>query len=348
MRTDNAADNLTGYTLPGNWRVRDKVPRRPDDTGGRFSVSYIVERDGQEAFCKVLNFGWILDAQGEGDPARRMQQATEYYNFERDIAKECVGLSKVVTAIADGQTFFEDFRVGTISYIIFEMAESDVRRMLNATAFVDFAVKFRLLRDLATGVRQLHSHRIAHQDIKPSNLLIFQEDGLHSGKIGDLGRVVLADRPGPFNDLVFAGDQAYAPPEALYHASIDGFGPRRLAADLYQLGGMLAFCLTGFSINMYLRSELLPEMCWDNWAGTFDEALPYLTDAMGRVIPEVVGRLPESMKEPGARILRQLCEVDPRKRGDTRRVGRPNQYSLERFVSALDLLAAQARHPNAR
>jgi hypothetical protein len=59
MVSANVAEQLTGYTLPGGWRVRDKVARESGDTGGNFSVNYIVERDGQRAFCKVLNYAWV-------------------------------------------------------------------------------------------------------------------------------------------------------------------------------------------------------------------------------------------------------------------------------------------------
>lgn len=340
----NAAENLTGYTLPRGWRVRDKIERLPGETGANFSVCYLVERDGQTAFCKVLNFGWIFDSKAGTDPARLLQEATELYNFERDIAKQCVGLSRVVTAIDDGQATFEDFRYPAVSYIIFEVADSDVRRMLNATSFVDTELKFRLLRDLASGVRQLHSEQIAHQDIKPSNLLVFDEGGTQrGGKIGDLGRVVVANRPGPFNNYAFAGDWTYAPPEVLYHSSLEGFGPRRLSADLYQIGGMVSFCLSAAPINLHLNQQLHPDFHWNNWTGTYSEVIEYVRDAMGRATTEVMSFIPEEIRPIARPLLEQLCEVDPAKRGDRKRVGSPAQYSLERFVSALDLLSARAR-----
>lgn len=341
--SENAAENLEGLTLPGGWRVRDRVSRQPGDTGGNFSVSYIVERDGQKAFCKVLNYGWIFSAGAGVDPARKLQEATELYNFERDIARQCVRMSKVVTAIDDGQMSVTGFRYDAVSFIVFEMADRDVRRMLNETGFVESEVKLRLLRDLATGVRQLHGQRISHQDIKPSNLLVFADDDeSRVGKVGDLGRVVPANGRGPFNNLRFAGDYNYAPPEVLYGVGSSGFGPDRLATDLYQIGGMIAFCFAAQPINGLLVDELYPTFHWAHWTGSYEEVLPYVQDAMGRAINRVIAIAPSALEEDLRDLLTQLCEPDPARRGDAKRIGKPDQYALQRFVSKLDLLSSRA------
>lgn len=339
---ENAAENLEGLTLPGGWRVRDKVGRLPGDTGGNFSVNYVVERDGQQAFCKVLNFGWIFSAAVK-DPARQLQVATELYNFERDVARECIAMSKVITAIDDGETRVSGYRYDAVSYIIFEMAERDVRRLLNDSDIVDTTVRLLLLRDLATGVRQLHGRRIAHQDIKPSNVLVFGgSDESPTGKIGDLGRVVPGGFIGPFNDLKFAGDLTYAPPEVLYGVVSIGFGPDRLASDLYQIGSMIAFCFSGMPINGHLIDELYPDFHWGNWSGDYQEVLPYVQDAMGRAIASIVKLAPTELQNELFSLLSQLCEPDRARRGDAKRLGKPDQYSLQRFVSKLDLLATRA------
>ncbi len=344
MSATNVAENLTGYTLPGGWRVRDKVTRQDGDTGGKFSVNYIVERDGQQAFCKVLNYAWIMQARVGVDPTGLLQEAVTTYNFERDIARQCSNLPRVVTAIDDGNMNVADFSPGLVSYIIFEMADKDVRRMLNETAEVDAPLKLRLLHDLATGLRQLHTRGISHQDVKPSNLLVFGTERRHeSGKIGDLGRVISSGTPGPYDELEYAGDLSYAPPEALYHSVLSGFAQCRLAADIYQLGGMVSFCFSAMPINAHLVRELHPFYHWQRWSGTFQEVLPYVADAMGRAIASVEDAAPEAIRADVGQILRQLCEPDPSRRGDATRIGRQDQYSLTRFVTKLDLLERRAR-----
>ena len=49
-----------------------KVDRHEGDTGGNFSVNYlVVNDDGREGFCKVMNYSWVLQVQAMGlDPRR--------------------------------------------------------------------------------------------------------------------------------------------------------------------------------------------------------------------------------------------------------------------------------------
>lgn len=340
----NAAEMLVGETLPTGWYVAEKVERRPGDTGGNFSVNYLVERGSEKGFCKVLNLAWLIESGPGRDPASELNAATAVYMFERNIARECRTLSHVVTAIDDGDFSLPGFDPPLVLYIVFERAEQDVRRLLNATSFVDLFVKLRLLHNLAVGLRQLHTRGIAHQDVKPSNLLVYGTslaDG--RGKLADLGRSVLSDTPGPYDDWTFAGDWTYAPPEVLYGELPSGFGPRRLASDLYQLAGMVSFCLTALTLNAHLKTELHPLHSWDHWREPYEKVLPYVEDAMGRAISRIVGEAPGEIRPRMRTLLTQLAQPDPRRRGDARAKGVESQYSLSRFVTELDLLASSVR-----
>jgi serine/threonine protein kinase len=61
---------------------------------------------------------------------------------------------------------------------------------------------------MATGLHELHSQRIAHQDLKPSNVLVFSQ---REAKNADLGRATLRGQVGPFDEFPVAGDLSYAP-----------------------------------------------------------------------------------------------------------------------------------------
>lgn len=341
----NVAEELVGRELLNGWLVTEKVSRRPGDTGGNFSVNYLVTRGAEVAFCKVINFGWIMMAGPGLDPTAALRDATDAYLFERDIARDCRDLSKVVTAIDDGSLRIPGFQHDLVSYIIFEKAEHDVRRMLDETQYVDIAIKLRLLHNLAVGLRQLHSHGVAHQDVKPSNLLIYADPvaGESQAKVADLGRATTLGREGPFDELDFPGDWTYAPPEILYGQVSPDFLQRRVATDMYQLGGMISFCLTTLHINAHLTTELHPIHHWSQWKGTYGEVLPYVRDAMGRARRTVLESAPESIRLGLSSLLEQLCEPDPCLRGDSRARGVESRYSLSRFVTKLDLLARSAQ-----
>ena len=62
-------------------------------------------------------------------------------------------------------------------YIVFELASGDIRAEIERLPNFDLAWCLRSLHNATVGVQQLHSKDIAHQDIKPSNVLVFGMDG---------------------------------------------------------------------------------------------------------------------------------------------------------------------------
>ena len=343
----NAADDLEGQSLPGGWQVVRKRLLEPGDTGGHFSINYWVENDdGRKGFCKVLNYAWLkrVGLFG-GDPLEELAHATALYQFERDLARACVDLSRVVTAIDDGSITVDGYVEPLVSYIIFEQADRDIRRLLDAADRLDVAVRLRALHHLATGLQQLHGRGVAHQDVKPSNTLVFAPDevGRRTTKVGDLGRASVTGRPMQHDELEVVGDRTYGPPEGLYRAVPEGFGPRRLACDLYQLGSMICFVFTSSPINAILTTELHPAHGWGAWGGTYEEVLPYVRDAFGRALEHVRAAVPEPLTDDVVALIGYLCEPDPKRRGHPRTRQLPgNPYALERIVSELDRLCRRA------
>lgn len=175
MITTNPAEDLEGVTLPPDWTVLERIDPRPGDTGGFFSINYWVENSsGTRGFCKILNYWWLLTTGALGpDPLHALAEASTIYEFERDLARECTGLSRVVTALADGTFSRPGYLMPAVHFIIFEVADGDIRRVLDEAKDIDVAARLRAVHNLATGVRQLHGREVAHQDIKPSNTLVF-------------------------------------------------------------------------------------------------------------------------------------------------------------------------------
>lgn len=342
----NAAEALSGHQLESGWTVTDRVTQGPRATGGNFSINYwATGPSGQRGFCKVLNYWWLLQSlTSGGDPVSALAEATAVYQFERDLALECVNLSRVITAVDHGSFFLPGYAQPTVSYIIFEVAETDIRQMLNTVDALDVAARLRAIHHLATGIRQLHSRSIAHQDVKPSNTLVFAADasGDRLTKVGDLGRATAAGRPAAHDDYAIAGDPNYAPVEALYGFVPSDFTRRRIACDLYQLGSMISFVFTASTMNALFWLELHPSANWENWGGSYGGVLPFLQDAFGRIIVRVSAEVPTSISDRIARLVRSLCNPDVDERGwfPSRFTG--VQYSLDRVISEIDLLAKRA------
>jgi serine/threonine protein kinase len=278
----------------------------------------------------------------QADPAFVLNAMTEAFLFERKVCEVCANshMSRVVRAIDSGTVVVPNHAPGVVQYLIFELADGDVRKHLVTVNRFDTAWALRALHHAATGLTQLHGEGLAHQDLKPSNVLVFPEK---TWKIGDLGRAASRDFRSPHDGEEVAGDRAYAPPELLYHQPDPDWGKRRFGCDAYLLGSMVLFLFAQNGMTALMMDQLDTTQHWQNWTGTFDEILPYLRNAYGAALKSIEPALPEEHRPDLMNILRQLCDPDPKLRGhpeQRKRIG--NQYSLERYISWLNLLAERA------
>ena len=340
----NPAHHLLGRTLEGAWSVVASVPRSPTDTGGNFSVSYLVEHeDGRTAFLKALDYSAALR---RPDAARVLQAMTESYNFERDVLDDCErrGMSRIVRVYGSGTLLEPEFG-HAVDYLIFEPAHGDVRRALDAMDAFDVTWALRACHHAAVAVQQLHSAQLAHQDVKPSNLLVF-DDGL--AKLGDLGRSSRRGTAAPHDALAVRGDPAYAPPELLYGHVDPDWRMRCQACDVYLLGSLILFIFTRTQTTAELMRRLpmalRPPKYRGSFAGTYADALPYLVNAFDEVAESFIAQLRGQRAAELAEHFRALCHPDLAQRGDAiqRRRGL-NPYELRRVISRLDVLTREAQ-----
>lgn len=318
-----------------------RLERPPGATGGNFSEGYIVESGaGQRAFLKALDFSSALQSP---DAARALEAMTAAYNFERDLLNKCRDnrLDRVVVSIDDGSVSIDPSNpAGVVQYLIFELADGDVRSRLELSTALDTAWKLRSLHHVATGLFQLHGQGIAHQDLKPSNILLFRGS---ISKIADLGRAAYQGHEAPHEDYQVAGDWSYAPPELLYGHLPSDWSARRYGCDAYLLGSMVVFLFTALSMTSLLLGALHPSQHWRVWRGRFPDILPFLREAFGRAVDGFEKSVPEVVRDDLSMMLRQLCDPDPALRGHPlTRARKGNPYSLERYVSRFNLLAGRA------
>ena len=337
-----AAHMLEGRELPGGWQVVEKIERGPDATGGYFSVGYIVVRDGGRGYLKALDYSIAFES---GDAARVLEWMTSSYNFEADLLDDCAAsrMDRVVRALDRGEISVEGAEnVPNVSYLIFEEADGDIRSALDSIgAAFDYAWTCRMLHHAATGLWQLHRADMAHQDVKPSNVLTFGRD---LSKIGDLGRASRRGSSAPHDEMEFAGDRHYAPPELLYGQIAADWIARRHACDVYLLGSLTMFVFSGATATAAILSFLDDSQHPDDWDDTYAAVLPYVRVAFDRAIEEFEEALSEQLAAAVVPMVRQLCDPDPAIRGHprTRAITGGNPYSLERYVSEFDLLARRA------
>ncbi|XP_044511209.1 serine/threonine-protein kinase/endoribonuclease IRE1b-like isoform X3 [Mangifera indica] len=98
----------------------------------------------------------------------------------------------------------------------------------------------KLMRDLVSGLSHLHDLGIVHRDLKPQNVLINTERSL-CAKLSDMGisKRLHGDMSSLTQNASGYGSSGWQAPEQLLH------GRQTRAVDLFSLGCVLFFCMTG-------------------------------------------------------------------------------------------------------
>ena len=341
-RTGPAARLQPGDVLGGRWTIQKRMTRSTHGSGGMFSVTYLArDARGNVGFVKAMDFHEGLKAD---DPAMEIERMTQSFNFERGVLEYCQEhrLSRVIELIDSGvHRPNPGDLAGVVQYLVFELAQGDIRAYIANERIWERAVALRTVHGVAAALQQLHRVRVAHQDVKPSNILMFEEGG---PKLADLGRAFRMDAGSPHQDVHVAGDTTYAPPERLYDDGADSWDERRAACDMYLLGNLVVFVLTrGLSLTALLFAYMDNEHHPNRWTGSYEGVLPYVTDAFDRVLSDVESLLDNDHVADLNVHIRQLCHPDITQRGHPINIRRKfDQYSLERYVSIFDRLARLA------
>jgi len=132
---------------------------------------------------------------------------------------------------------------GDVHYIIMEYFPGDnLQAIVERENTVPFPRIVNILRQTADALAHAHAIGVIHRDVKPSNILVNQQGEV---KVLDLGLALLDDQvyEGRIThipeDTILGTADYLAPEQALDSHKVDA------RADIYALGGVLYFCLTG-------------------------------------------------------------------------------------------------------
>jgi eukaryotic-like serine/threonine-protein kinase len=341
----NAANAMLGMKLTTGWLVKEFIPKSEHSTGSFFSVCYKVEKDGVVAFMKAFDFAKFFQiAEPNKSVVDILGDMIAAFRYERDLSNHCKDrhVTKVSFVVDSGEEVVNGYAVSIVPYLIFELADGDVRQNLDFSKKLDFAWRLKSLHDVAVGLRQLHKIEVSHQDLKPSNILLFKAQT----KLGDLGRSICKAIDGPFNKLQFAGDFNYAPPEIMYGVYEPNWEKRVFATDCYLLGSLVVFYFSGISMTALLRKHLPDSFSWESWRGKYAEVEPYVLDAFSKALTEFETNVAHpTLKKDLRWIVEKLCYPFPDGRGHpTDIASKGSSFNLERFISKFDLLFRRAEY----
>jgi serine/threonine protein kinase len=341
---NSAAHNLLGLTLKTGWNVIEKITKLDNATGAFFSVCYKAKKNGQICFLKAFDFAKFQQISETGKQVVDIiADMTSAFRYERDLSEHCKNrhVTKVAFVIDSGEEFLNDYAIGIVPYLIFELADGDVRSRLIFSEKLDFAWKLHSLHDISVGLQQLHNVNVSHQDLKPSNILLFNQNS----KLGDLGRSMCKDVDSQYNKMTYSGDLNYLPPEIMYGYYENEWAKRVFATDCYLLGSMIVFYFAGISMSALLCKHIPQTHRHDYWHGTFDEIKPYLTEAFSKSITEFKASIGDDyFKNELSQVVEQLCFPFPEQRGHPKNVDSKfgSNFNLERFITKLDVLSKKA------
>lgn len=335
------ASRLEGKIIGNKWKVNKKRIKTVDDHSGAFSSCYEVQNieNGEIGFLKAINYEYAFKAISPGIPSTVfLQNLTQNYNYEKDLLEFCKDkkMSRIVTAIAHGE-YIESAEMLPVPYLVFETATGSLKNVKQQKQ-IDLAWKLGVIHGFLVGLSQLHQEKIVHQDIKPSNVLIF---GHNVSKLGDLGNATKFDKKSPmWEHTGHCGDFSYAPIELLYGYSSTDWNTRRLGADLFMAGGIITYIITDSNFLSLLAANIPDVYKPKNFGGTFEDVIPHLVEAYNNTLAEIKDRIDASIRKDIIEIIAYLTYPVPEQRGLPKGLNTSlPQYSLHRYISVIDRLA---------
>lgn len=335
------AKDLVGFVIEDRWEITKLQYNTPPASGGNFGIGYFAydRKDKVERFIKVVDY---LARLADISQLTKLLQLAQ---FEVAMHKYCVRMSKVVRMIAHGQLFFKTASDSQYNFLclVLEKGEGDIKDHVDYLPDKSPYWKLCVVRDVALAITQIERGNLAHNDIKPSNVIRFESKGTtHNIKLGDVGRVVTKEGNGPFDGEKWAGDPAHKPIEALYGWSESEFQNRNTAADAYMLGNLVSFLFVGASITERIVNSLPPEYRPGIYKGEYMQVLDVVRHAWNTVVTEQIAPFfPAKLRGEMTSILRCLTNPEPQGRGDLA-ARKQGLLGMDRIHSRLGRLVHQA------
>lgn len=228
LLTDYQAGRIEAGTsfglILGNYRVLDRLGA--GGMGVVFRAEHIRMR--KQVAIKVLPFG----------PEQDERLLRRFFTEIRAIAQ--LHHPNIVGAIDAGEAEAPDGQGSVLHFFVMEyIGGQDLEHLVLENGTMAVSKACDLIYQVASALAEAHKHNLVHRDIKPSNIQVTPEG---QAKLLDFGlaRHFRHLRTGMTEPGTLLGTVDFMAPEQVKDASaVD------IRADIYALGGVLYWCLTG-------------------------------------------------------------------------------------------------------
>jgi serine/threonine protein kinase len=265
--------------LANGYQLLDYRIERALNSGG-FSIVYLARDEDERpvAIKEYLPSSMVLRREGDRVQAASAECLASFRHGMKCFFEEGRALAKINHPnVVRVENFF---RANDTVYLVMRYLRGRTLQFHIPSHRKKFSDAFlrRLFSNLLTGLREVHTHKLIHLDIKPANIYI-TVDG--TPVLLDFGSARLAlDPEGPLLKPMYT--QGFAAPEQ--YQGLKGLGPW---TDIYSVGATMYSCLSGAppqAADSRLKDDRLVA-AKKNWAGQFSDQLLETIDSCLRLDP---------------------------------------------------------------
>lgn len=350
-----ACNDLEGKTI-GDWLVGEKIVN--NDITAKYALFYKVHKGETEAIMKVLNYDKCLNTDnldGAKDQNDLLIREAEAFHFESMLSQECAGnhMGNVIRYLDSGELKLDEYAVKNVAYIVYEMSEGKVGTFLKFSSKANFIAdlgvlveKLKSLHQVTKGVKQLHTHLIAHHNITPHSIEVFDDEKLF--KVGGLQKSRTRQEllNSPVAAKLFDGDYTYAPPEAFFGYKMSEDMSTYYQIDTYMLGNLIVYYLSSMNLTTLINEKCPCKLIeWASQGAEYQLVLPDIKKAFYESLDVIKTTIcVEELRNPILEIIEGLCNPSPDERGYPGGFQKAQANSdLQRVLSKLDVLYNQAQ-----
>lgn len=273
-------------SLPEGYELRDYRIVRPLSSGG-FSTVYLAEDECETpvAIKEYLPRGLVTRSDNYEVQANAPENLIPFRHGMRCFFEEGRALAEINHPnVVRVQNFF---RANETVYLVMRYMRGrtlDFHIRNNRQYFTDAFLR-RLFLNLLNGLREVHTHKLLHLDIKPANIYVTMDAMPVLLDFGSARMTLSQDRP----QLVQMYTKGFAGPEQ--YRGISELGPW---TDIYAVGATIYACLAGVAPQAADDREQADEFtpAVERFKGDFSEQLLATVDWCLRLKP---GERPQSV-----------------------------------------------------